>query len=307
MPRDAMSESRLRKRRLRGLLIAVLGVGLVSTNFVTGKYALAEYNSFTVLPLWFIGPILAGAVYIMGYGGAWRVQVRRNLWPLLGIGVCNGLSVLLIFAGLDHLDPSVTAFLGRSGALYSIILAYILLGERFSFRGLSGMAAVLAGVGVITYHSSASELVGIVLVLLGYVLVSLNLLIGKKVTLATNPVVLVWVRAMASLAVVLIAAVISGRFALHFSASHLIVLGAGSLIGPFLGQVLSFYSLRYIGLSELEVLRATQPLFVLVYSLVFLDMVPGLRQGLGGVVVVVGVILLVSARSVERAPLPAIS
>ncbi len=75
----AADEARLRKRRFRGLLIAVLGVALVSTNFVTGKYALAEYNSFTVLPLWFIGPILAGTVYIMGYGGAWRVRCRNRL------------------------------------------------------------------------------------------------------------------------------------------------------------------------------------------------------------------------------------
>ena len=297
----------LRAHRLKGLLLATAGVALVATNFVTAKYALAEYNSFTILPLWFVGPILAGTVYIMGYGSAWRVQVRRNLWSLLGIGVCNGLSVLLVFAGLDRLDPSVTAFLGRSGALYSIILAYIFLGERFGIRCLSGMALVLAGVVVITYRSGASELLGIVLVLTGFVFTSLNFFIGKKVTSATNPVVLIWMRAMASLGVVVIAAIVSGRFAWHFSAPHLIVLAAGSLIGPFAGQILSFYSLRYIGLSELEILRATQPLLVVVYSLVFLGMLPTLHQGIGGAVVVMGVLLLVASRSVERTDISATS
>ncbi len=294
------STGSLRAERPKGLLLATGGVALVAANFVTVKYALAEYNSFTMLPLWFVGPILAGTVYIVRYRPAWRVQVRRNLWPLLGIGACSGCSASLIFAGLDRLDPSVTAFLARSGALYSIILAYIFLGERFGVRCLSGMALVLAGVVVITYRSGASELLGIVLVLAGYVFASLNFLIAKKLASATNPVVLIWMRAMASLAVVVIAAIISGRFAWHFSAPHLIVLAGGSLLGPFAGQMLSFYSLRYIGLAELEIMRATQPLFVLVYSLVFLGMLPGLRESLGGVVVVVGVILLVSARSVER-------
>lgn len=81
----------------------------------------------------------------------------------------------------------------------------------------------------------------------------------------------------------------------------------GALIGPFLGQIVCFYSMRYIGLSELELVRALQPLMVLVYALVFLGMLPNLHQGLGGVVAVVGVILLVRARSVERAPLPPVN
>ncbi len=41
-------------------------------------------------------------------------------------------------------------------------------------------------------------------------------------------------------------------------------------------------------------------LHMLAYSLVFLGMLPTLRQGIGGAVVVVGVLLLTRARSLER-------
>jgi len=87
---------------------------------------------------------------------------------------------------------------------------------------------------------------------------------------------------------------------LHFSLPHLSVLVGGAMIGPLLGQMLCFYSMRYIGLSEMEIMRAMQPLIVLFYSLVFLGMLPTLRQGIGGAVVVMGVLLLVASRSVER-------
>ena len=287
-------------RRRKGLVLATGGVLFISANFVTVKYVLSEYNIFTFLPLWFVVASLANTVWLMVSPPPWRAQMQRNLWPLVGVGLANGVAAALIFGGLSYLDPSVTAFLARSGTLCSIILGYAVLGERFSGRCGIGMVIIRAGVAIITYSSSEAQLLGIVLVLVGYVFSSLNYLFGKQATKSTNPVVLIWTRSMLSLGVAIVLAVVSGRFDLHFSLPHLSVLVGGAMIGPLLGQMMSFYSMRYIGLSEMEIVRATQPLIVLFYSLIFLGMFPSLRQGLGGAVVVMGVLLLVSGRPVER-------
>jgi len=286
--------------RRKGLALAAGGVLLISANFVTVKYVLSEYNIFTFLPLWFTTASLATTVWLLVSPPPWRAQLRLNLWPLVGLGLANGVGAALIFGGLNYLDPSVTAFLARSGTLCSIALGYAVLGERFSGRSGIGMALILAGVGVITYSSSKAQLLGIVMVLVGYVFSSLNYLFGKQVTKTTNPVVLIWTRSMLSLGVAIVVAGLSGRFDLHFSRPHLFVLAGGAMIGPFLGQMMSFYSMRYIGLSEMEIVRATQPLIVLFYSLVFLGMLPTLRQTLGGLVVIIGVLLLIGSQSVER-------
>ncbi len=296
----ALQDGSRRATRFKGLVLAIGGVLFVSANFVTVKYVLSGYNIFTFLPLWFLSAALATTVWIIVSRLPWRAQLRRNLGPLVAMGLANGVAAALIFSGLNYLDPSVTAFLARSGALYSIILGYTVLGERFSRRCLLGMVLILLGVGVITYSSGAAQLVGILLVLVGYVFTSLNYLFGKQVTKSTNPVVLIWARSVGSLVVAIVIAAASGRFELHLSVPHLCVLVLGALIGPFLGQMLCFYSMRYIGLSELEIMRATQPLIVLIYSLVFLGMLPTLRQGIGGAVVVMGVLLLVGSRPVER-------
>ncbi len=290
--------------RFKGLALAIAGVLFISANFVTVKYVLSEYNIFTFLPLWFAIASLASITWILAGRLPWRAQITRHFWPLIGVGVTNGFAAALIFSGLNYLDPSVTAFLARSGALYSLILGYTVLGERFSRRCLAGMVLILAGVGVITYSSGAAQLLGIVMVLVGYVFSSLNYLFGKQVTNSTNPVVLIWARSAGSLVVAVAIAAVSGRFDLHLSVPHLSVLVLGALIGPFLGQMLCFYSMRYIGLSELEIMRATSPLIVLIYSLVFLGMLPTLRQGIGGAVVVIGVLMLVASRSVERTEIP---
>lgn len=296
-----------RATRLRGLVLAVGGTLFISANFVTVKYVLSEYNPFTFLPLWFIVASLASTVWLMASRPPWRVQVQRNLWPLAAVGLTNGVAAALIFGGLSYLDPSVAAFLARSGTLCSIILGYVVLGERFSRRCGVGMVLILAGVGVITYSSGGAQLLGIVLVLVGYVFSSVNYLLGKQVTNSTNPVVLIWTRSVGSLAVAIVIAALSGRFDWHFSLPHLSVLVGGAMVGPVLGQMMSFYSMRYIGLSELEIVRATQPLIVLVYSLAFLGMLPTLREALGGLVMIVGVVLLVRSRSVERTKIPSAS
>jgi len=286
--------------RLKGLMLAIGGVLFIAANFVTVKYILSAYNVFTFLPLWFAVALLVATVAAMVSRPPWQAQLRRNFWRLSGVGLTNGVAAALIFGALKYLDPSVTAFLGRGGTLYSVIFGYVLLGERFSRRCAAGMGLVLLGVGIITYGSARAQLVGIVLVLVGYVFTSLSYLLGKKVTKSTNPIVLIWMRSAGSLAVAMAVAAFSGRFQWHLSVPHLAVLVGGAVLGPFLGQMLCLYSMRYIGLAEMEMGRATQPLFVLIYSLVFLGMLPTLRQGLGGVVVVMGVLLLVGGHSVER-------
>lgn len=285
--------------RLKGLVLAIGGVLFIATNFVTVKYILSAYNVFTFLPLWFLVALLVATVAGMVSRPPWQAQLRRNFWWLSGIGLTNGVAAGLIFGALNYLDPSVAAFIARSGTLYSIVFGYVLLGERFSRRCVAGMAIVILGVGIITCRSAPAQLVGIILVLVGYMFASLSYLLGKKVTKSTDPVVLIWMRSVGSLAVAIALAAFSGRFQWHLSVSHLAVLAGGAVLGPFLGQMLCLYSMRYIGLSEMEMGRATQPLFVLIYSLIFLGMLPTAREALGGLVVIVGVVVLVRSRSVE--------
>ncbi len=299
--KEAAEEARLRQRRLRGLLIAIVGVVLVSTNFVTAKYALRGVRPSTFIPLWFGFVALYCGGYLVIRRPPWLAQVRRNFRPLVAMALCNSLWSVGFFFGIQWLDPTVASFLARSGTLYSILLGYLLLGERFRGGSLAGIVLVLGGVGAITYSSGTAQLLGIGLMLGGYFFGSLNFLFGKRVIETTDAVVVNLLRAMGSLVVGLAIALASGGLQTAIEWPYLLAIVLGALFGEFIANALCFYSLRFIGLSELEILRATQPLLVVVYSLVFLGMLPGLRQSLGGVVVLAGVVLMVLGRPVEQA------
>jgi len=315
MPRDsdqpptdhshALSAPTDSSRRRRGILMALGGVSVASTNFVTIKYALCGVNPFTFLPLWFVLTGIYSATYLAVCRVPWRAQLRRHLRPLAIIAVCNGLWGVGFFVALQWLDPTVLSFLNRAGAIYAILLGYFFLGERFAAKAMIGMALILAGVGAITYGSGRAELLGIVLSLTGYFFGSVNFLFTKRIISVVHPVLVSLVRSIGAVVIGGIVMIAAGAVQTSFAWQYGLVLLLGSLFGEFGAYVLIIYSMRFIGLSEMEILRATQPLFVVVYSLVFIGLLPDLRQGLGGIVVVIGVLVLTQAHSVERGKFPA--
>jgi drug/metabolite transporter (DMT)-like permease len=70
----------------------------------------------------------------------------------------------------------------------------------------------------------------------------------------------------------------------------------GAFFGPFFSYFLFYKSLRYLDLSKGAVVRATQPLFVAVYSLILFGIIISPQQFLGGLVLIVGVALMLWER-----------
>lgn len=293
--------ARQRKLRHRGLLIAVAGSASVSLNYVTAKYAMEVLEPLTFVPLWFAAATVYASVYGLGHRRQWAIQIRRSWKPLVSIGLLSGVNAILLFTGLHLLDPTVASFLARTDALFMILLGYAVLAERFSAPTLGGIILVLAGVGIISHATGAAQIWAVIMVIASCLTDAISRLVGKYITVTTNPVLIIWMRA-ATITVALAAIALStGHFHIVLSPPHLIVLLIGAFFGPFLAQVLYYYSLRFIGLSELGTTRAMQPVFVLLYASVFLAMVPTFRQLGGGLVIILGTILITAGRSVEQA------
>jgi len=301
-PRADTGASAPRQSRLRykGILIALAATASVSLNFVTAKYAMEAIEVFTFVPLWFGTACLYSSVYGLTRRRQWATQLRHGWKPLLGVGLLCTVGSLLLFAGLHQLDPTVTSFLARSDTLFMILLGFAVLGERFTARTSGGIALALVGMTIITYASGRAQIWAATMVIAGYLITSLNRLLIKHIAASTSALLINWARVTTAAVVLTAVAIAIGHFHIPSSGSHLIVLVVGAFFGPFLAQALYFYSLRYIGLSELAVMRTTQPLFVALYASVFLGMVPTAKQFAGGLLIIIGAILLTRGRSVEQ-------
>ena len=290
-----------RQLRRKGILLALAATASVSLNFVTAKYAMTALEPPTFVPLWFAAASFYCGVYGLWQRRQWAVQLRRS-WPsLLVIGLLCALASILIFTGLHLLDPTVASFLARSDAVCMILLGLIVLGERLTRQTGAGMALALVGMGVVSYAAGRAHLGAALLVIVGFFFTSLSRLFVKQIAATTSALLINWARVTVAAVVMAAIALGTGHFHITASPRHLTVLILGAFFGPFLAQALYFHALRYIGLSELGVMRATQPLFVALYASVFLGMVPTPRQFLGGLLVIIGAILMARGQSVEQA------
>ena len=274
----------------RGFLYALVSIILLSSGFVAGKYALGEFNPETLSLVWATAGAAYALLFLLGRGSAHELLIpRRLVAPVLGLGLVAGSALMLTWAGLRLLDPTFAAFLWRFHPVVSIILSFLLLGERLTAWELPPVAVML--VGVVTCTSGQWTIVGkgVILVSVAVMFGAAQGLIAKVLAPDIHPRVLVFYRN--ALAAIGIAAWIVPTGRLDLSEVHLetwIVVLGGAALGPFTGIMLFFASLRYWELSRSSVVQITQPLFVLPMAVVFLHQVPKPLELMGGIFILAG-------------------
>ena len=295
-----MSDPVSQSERRKGLAIAIAGSAGVGLNAVTAKYAQQELGTLTFVPLWFLTAWICTSIYL----GARRIPLLAPLgkhWkPLVGIGLLHAASAVCGFHGLHLLDPTVASFFTRTSVLFTWLLGLLVMREKPGRLAAVGTVTAVIGVAVLSYATGAKEPFGVALCLASALLMALGILVGKRVAGEASTGLTVWVRAATITVVIGTISIATGQFHIVPSWPHLTVLALGAVVGPFASQFLFFYSLQRIALSEAGIVRATTPIFVAVYSLIFLRMFPTAQQLASGAIVVAGILILSLARPVEQ-------
>lgn len=259
-------------------------------------------HPLTFVPFWHGTACLYSCVYLLVRRMPVGRQLRRHWKPMLGIGLFHGLGAAAGFTGLHLLDPTVASFFVRTGILFTWLLGVIVLGERPDRRAIGGMLLALVGIAVLSYVTGAAHAKGIAFSLTAAVVGAFGFLLGKYVAGSTSTAVTVWMRSGTIALLVLTLALVTGNFRPTLSWSYGLVLLLGAAVGPFGSQLLFFYSLKHIALSEASVVRALSPVLVAVYSLAFLGMFPTPKQLIGGGIVLAGLVLLARAQPTSQRP-----
>jgi drug/metabolite transporter (DMT)-like permease len=93
------------------------------------------------------------------------------------------------------------------------------------------------------------------------------------------------------------------------SGSAIFNLGFGSLIGPFLTAFSMYSALQYIEASKSTIIQSSKGIFVTIGAWMYFKTIPESFQVVGGIITIIGVIILISARDYQRkdagAPSPA--
>lgn len=290
-------------RRIARQRPGLVGAGLVfasaatvSVTFIASKEAMKSLSPLAFSPVWF-GVASAWGVGFYVWGNGWRLppSVRVAIRPLLLLGILNGIANFLLFIGINLGDPTLAAFFSRSETIYTVWLGAWLLGERMRGYQWVGAGVAIIGAGVMTFRAGLVVWLMLLTLLVSNFFLALSAVVAKREVFTVPPLTLSTARTIImSLLLGLIGLGVDG-LAWPDRTAWLWIIG-GSFFGPFLSYLFFYRGLQYMSLAKGAVIRATQPLFVALYSLLLFGTVITGQQFLGGLIMLAGVILMLWER-----------
>ena len=274
---------------LKGFLYSLAGTILVSTNFITAKYALKGFNSETFSFVWTSAAAVYAFVIVVATGHKKDLAIPAHSIAIMALlGLATGAGMLLGWAGLARLDPSFAAFIWRFFPMLIIVLSTLLLHERFRAKELIPIAVMIIGGCMSAIGRWHIVGIGTILTILACFAAAVQMLIAKSKVKEIHPNILVFYRV--SIAVVFIAlwVFLTGKANFNVKPSYWLITFLGAFLGPCASFLFTFRSYRYWGLSRSSIVLNAQPLIVLPLAYIFLSKIPTEKELLGGLIILIG-------------------
>ncbi|MDM8520455.1 DMT family transporter [Anaerolineales bacterium HSG6] len=279
-----------------GLILA--SSASMAVTFIASKQAMQGMSPLAFSPLWFLAASGWGLLlYLWQYGLRWPISLHAVIKPLLLLGSLNGLANLLLFAAINMGDPTLVAFFSRSVTVYSVLLAAMVLNERFLPHQWLGAVIAIIGAGLMTIKAAPVVWWVLGIMLVSNLFLASSRLLAKIYIQAVPPVVLSTVRTLVMALMLGLISLMAGELALPPNWSNWGWIIGGAFFGPFFSYILFYAGLRHVPLSTAEVIRVTQPLFVALYGLILFGTIMTGQQFLGGSVIIVGIAMLLWQRN----------
>ncbi len=283
--------------KLKGILLTIASAGMVSVTFIASKQALKELTPLAFTPIWFgIASLWGLGFHFARSNRAPLAALRPHLKPLMLIGLASSAANYFFFSAIKIGDPTIVSFFSRSETIFSLLWGVLLLKERLTRWQWLGAAIAVVGAGLMTYRGGTIIFLVLMMALVGNFFNSLTSLIAKKNVKNVPPNVLGVARTIGLTVIMGTLALATGALTVPGTTTLLWMIG-GSFFGPFLSFVLYYNGLKWIDMSQASIIRATQPLFVAIYSLALFGSFISPLQLAGGLIILAGVVLMVSAGS----------
>jgi drug/metabolite transporter (DMT)-like permease len=129
-----------------GVMLMLASAAAYGWHLVLGQWVLADVNSRTVtLYVLTTMAVVVGGVRLAGDQTLGGIGVTG--WEaILGLAIVTALSRMMMFAGLKRLGGVQTALLGITELITTLLVAFLVLGERLSLAQWVGAAIIITSV-----------------------------------------------------------------------------------------------------------------------------------------------------------------
>ncbi len=214
------------------------------------------------------------------------------------------LGTVLFFYAIKLVDnPAIVSFIVNLGPVFTLILGFFFLNERFKFIEYGGIAITLFGVLIINYSTGTSfaEMLskGTLIIIFSSLFFSIALTIAKRNIKTIEPVILTSSRIILLFLISFVFMLIEG---LSFSIDmrSVLYIAGGAFMGPFLAVLSSYYSLKYIEVSITNIIISTKSVLVIIGAYFFFNAIMSGNQLIGGALTIVGIVVISLAKRIKK-------
>lgn len=277
----------------KGFFYSLGGILLVSTSYITAKYGMAGFNPNTFALIWSSAAALYAFVIVLATG-------HNHLFlPSFGsvvrvtcMGLAAGASMILAWQGLSRLDPSFASFIWRFQPVLTIMVGILLLGEKLLLKEVFAITIMVSGGCISTIGRWDIVGVGTVITIFACVTVTIQMLIAKKESDTVHPNALTFYRVFIAAGAIALYNFFAGDSDFHVESSYWLVTLIGAFLAPCASFLLTFRAYKYWELSRVNMLKTTQPLFVVPMAYLVFGKIPGGSTLIGGLLILIGALWL---------------
>ena len=286
--------SRLRSARWRGDFWAIVSALTTGGGFIAAKIALQTLPPITFNAyMFFIGMLAVVVDAIVSRKIAVMLRVsKRQLAFLFLVSVLFCAAVFCLNTALAFSEPATISFLSRMELVTTLLLAAIFLKERIRPTEIIGLAIVLAGIIVMRYDASLELSRAVTLITIGSILFgSAEVLIKSRIDWMDYRT-FIFYRNLFMSVIFFIVAMFWGKFVWVVDGNLIMILIVAGIVLPYLGRLGYLKAMQNIDISRASIIVQSQPFFAAAAALVFLGTFPPMKEIVGGLLIVGGVVTI---------------
>lgn len=280
--------------RLRGDLWAIVSALATGGGLVVAKIALETITPLTLNSyVFFLGSVIILVDAALSRKVTETIAIRPSqILFLLAIAVLFAGSTFCLFTAISLSEPATVSFLSRLELVAILFFAAIFLKERVNPAEMSGLVLVVAGIIVMRYGASIELSRAVTLVTFA------SLLFGAAEVLIKSRInwigyrSFIFYRGLFMTIIFLIAGNITGQFTWVTDTNLLLTLLGAAILLPYLGRLGYLKAMKYIKVSRASIIVQSQPFFAAVVALAILGTFPPLKEIIGGLLIVAGVVAI---------------
>jgi len=274
-----MKSIRLFWREYQGSVLAVASAACMAGTFIATKLGLRGSSQMVFGVVWYAAAFICAWAYNRARGlPPFSRQLRRFGLRIVLVAAFNCVSILAFYQQIRLAEPSTVGFLSVWGTIVTLALGMLILGERLGLREWLGVMLAIGGIFALTWQGGPTIWLVVLLALADTTSYSISNVIAKSAVADVHPASLVGLRALFTGSFVGLYGVATADWQVP-AASSLLYAAAGGFLGPF---------------SRASVITAAQPLFVVLYSWLFLGTLPSWQEWLGGLLTIAGLLILLN-------------